>query len=130
MTAIISFLNTYAAAVTILITLVAGVYKFGQFVNIKKTEALQRDYENFHDLVGKLVVDRQQEDGRPFIDIQIASAYELKNYPRYFKVSSIILERMKVRLDGKPEQADLTRVIDKVHSYINKNWLFRKFVGM
>ncbi len=127
MTAIINFLNTYAAGLTILITLIAGVYKFWQFVNIKRSDALQRDYENFHDLVGKLVVDRQQEDGRPFIDIQIASVYELKNYPRYYRVSSVILERMKFRLSGKPEQTDLINQIDKVHSYINKDWFSRKF---
>ena len=53
--------------------------------------------------------------------------YELKNYPRYYKVSSVILERMKGRLNGKPEQADLIKEIDKVHTYINKNWFFRKF---
>lgn len=127
MTAIINFLNTYAAGLTILITLIAGVYKFWQFVNIKRSEARQCDYKNFHDLVGRLVVDRQQDDGRPFIDIQIASVYELKNYPSYYKVTSVILERMKGRLNGKPEQADLIKEIDKVHSYINKNWFFRKF---
>jgi hypothetical protein len=126
MATIINFLNTYAAGLTILITLVVGVYKFWQLVNIKRSDALQRDYVNFHDLIGKLVVDRQHGDGRPFIDIQIASVYELKNYPRYYRVSSVILERMKIRLNGKPEQADLIKEIDKVHSYINKNWFFRK----
>ena len=33
---IINFLNTNAAGLTLVITLVAGVYKFWQFVNIKK----------------------------------------------------------------------------------------------
>ncbi|OGY62899.1 MAG: hypothetical protein A2745_02260 [Candidatus Harrisonbacteria bacterium RIFCSPHIGHO2_01_FULL_44_13] len=48
---IINFLNTNAAGLTLVITLVAGVYKFWQFVNIKKEEGRQRDFENYHNLI-------------------------------------------------------------------------------
>ena len=123
---ILNFLNTNAAGITILITLVAGVYKFWQFVNIKKLDALQRDYENFHNLIEKLVVDRKEQDGRPFIDVQIASVHELKNYPRYYSVSIVVLKRIKQRLEGKELQADLVKQIEIVLSYISKNWLSRK----
>jgi hypothetical protein len=105
---------------------IAGAYKFWEFVNIKKSDALQRDYENFHNLVEKLVVDRKEADGIPFIDVQIASVHELINYPRYYKVTLIILRRMRNRLKDKSLQVDLVTEIDKVSNYISKSWLHRK----
>ena len=80
---IISFLNTNAAGLTLIATLIIGVYKFWQFVNIKKEDARQRDFENYHTLIKRLVVDREDSDGRPFIDVQIASVFELRNFARY-----------------------------------------------
>jgi hypothetical protein len=123
---IYTFLDKNAAGLTILITLIAGAYKFWEFVNIKKSDALQRDYENFHNLVEKLVVDRKEADGIPFIDVQIASVHELINYPRYYKVTLIILRRMRNRLKDKSLQVDLVTEIDKVSNYISKSWLHRK----
>lgn len=124
---IINFLDTNAAGLTVLITLIAGVYKFWQFVNVKREDARQRDYDNFHNLVEKLVVDRKESDGKPFIDVQIASVYELKNYPRYYSVAVCILQRMKNRLKGKDEQRDLIREIDETINYMGKSWISRKF---
>ncbi len=110
---LINFLNTNAAGIAIIVSLIAGVIKFIQFVNIKKRESKQKDFENYHKLVERLVVDRTSEDGRPFIDIQIATIYELENFPRYKSVSIFILNRMKDRLVGKPDQKDVISQIEK-----------------
>ena len=117
---IINFLNTNAAGLTLIITLIAGVYKFWQFVNIKKEEGRQRDFENYHDLIERLVVDRKESDGRPFIDVQIASVYELRNFKRYYTATKIILERIKNRLKDKPEQKDLVEELGRTIEFINK----------
>ena len=117
---IINFLNTNAAGLTLVITLVAGVYKFWQFVNIKKEEGRQRDFENYHNLIERLVVDRKGLDGRPFIDVQIASVYELRNFKRYYPATKIILERTGNRLKDKPEQKDLVEELYRTIEFIKK----------
>lgn len=116
---IISFLNTNVAGLTLLITLIVGIYKFWQFVNIKRENARQRDFENYHNLIKRLVVDREDSDGRPFIDVQIASVFELKNFVRYYPATKIILERTKNRLKNKPEQKDLITELERTIEFID-----------
>jgi len=128
---IITFLNTNAAglaiAVPLVISIVAGAFKFWQFVNIKNKESKQIEYENYHNLIEKLVTDRNEKDGTPFIDVQIASVFELKNFPRYSKATVLILNRMKKRLLDKEIQKDLVGQIDKTLFEINKNWFIKLF---
>ena len=123
---IISFLNTNAYGLTLIATLIIGVYKFWQFVNIKKEDARQRDFENYHNLIKRLVVDREDSDGSTFIDVQIASVFELRNFARYYPATKIILERTKNRLKDKLEQKDLVAELERTIEFIDKkNWYCR-----
>jgi hypothetical protein len=123
LTQIINFLNINASGLTILAALVAGIYKFWEFVNVRKTESRQREFNNYHDLVERLVTDRKEVDGIPFIDVQIASVFELESFPRYYKPTKVILNRMRLKLLGKEPQKDLVKQIDETLSKIDKKWL-------
>ncbi len=119
------FLNLYAAGITILLTLIAGVYKFWQFVNIKKHEERQKRYENYHDLIKNL---NQSDTPGESIKLyrQIAVVYELRNYPQYFDVSKRILQGwidMQDKKIGGPEK--LCNEMKLSIEFMNKNCLSR-----
>lgn len=88
---IVIFLNSYAAGLTILLTAVAGIFKFWQYVNIKKTELRQKAFDNYHKLIKDLVQSDTQGE-KIKLDRQVAAVYELRNYPEYFNVSIRILQ--------------------------------------
>lgn len=121
---ILDFLTKYAVGITVVITLSTGAFKFWQFVNVQKADSRQREYENYHNLIEKLVVDRKEIDGWPFIDVQIASVYELRNFPRYFPVTATILGRLKNRIKDVPTQNDLVSEIENTIKFTRRWHIF------
>ena len=121
------FLNSYAAGITVLLTLIAGVYKFWQFVNIKKHEERQKRYETYHDLIKNL---NQSDTSGENIKLyrQIAVIYELRNYPQYFDVSKRILQGWFDSRDKK-QREEFSKLYDEMKLSIEfmnkKSFLFR-----
>ena len=91
MTQLINFLNSNAVGITLILTAIAGIFKFWQYVDIKRSEWRQKNFENFHRLIKELVQsDTPGEDIK--LDRQIAVVYELRNFSKYFDISIRILE--------------------------------------
>lgn len=125
---IFNFLDSHNGAITIvwtvLVALVVFVFKFFQFINIKRKDSKQRDYENYH----KLIKDLNQSD-TPNESIklfrQIAVVYELRNFPRYFPVTKRILNNWPRKID---ECSLLYNEMDDTINYINYNCFVRFIV--
>jgi hypothetical protein len=120
------FLNSYAAGITVLLTLIAGVYKFWQFVNIKKHEERQKRYETYHDLIKNLnQTDTPGENIKLYR--QVAVIYELRNYPKYFDVSKRILQGWIDSADKKQKE-EFGKLYDEMKlsiGFMNKDFLSR-----
>lgn len=115
---ILNFLNTNTAGLIISGSIIAGAFKFWQFVDIGNKDERQRDFNNYHNLIKRLLVD--EKSGNPFIDVQIASVYELRNFSRYYYVTKIILNRLKNRIEKEDSQKELIDEIEKTIEFIKK----------
>lgn len=128
---IFNFLESYDGALTLIWTigaaLIVSTLKFFQFINIKRKDAKQRDYENYH----KLIKDLNQSD-TPGEDIklyrQVAIVYELRNFPRYFQVTKRILSNWPRKQD--PQLVSLYKEMDDAVAYMNYNNIFRFFIDI
>jgi len=72
-----------------LVTAVPLVWGAFQYISIKRRETEARNFTVYHELVKNLV------ETATMIDRQIATVYELRNYPTYFPVSYRILGNLQ-----------------------------------
>ncbi len=121
---IIEYISKNAPAITIILGGTAGIIKFWQWVNIKKTEDKQRKFETYHKLIKDLV--EPDKKGKEIkLDRQIAIIYELTNYKQYYSVSKRILQGLLI------SWKDNKRLVDEINitlNYINNYWFFRFFI--
>jgi len=61
------------------------------YVGVQRTKQRHERYVDYHDLIRRLVLGYASDKG-PMVDCQIATAFELRNYREYRKVSVRILE--------------------------------------
>lgn len=87
------------AAIPLFFAFIIGIFKFGQYVNVKRKIQKQTEYKNFHELIERLTAPRKGDDNT-WLDIQNAAAFELRNYPRYTEVTEIILRGWIKRRTG------------------------------
>jgi len=121
---IIEYISKNAPAITIILGGTAGITKFWQWVNIKKTEDKQRKFETYHKLI-KDLVEPDKKGKEMKLDRQIAIIYELTNYKQYYPVSKRILQGLLI------SWKDNKRLIDEINitlNYINNYWFFRIFI--
>ena len=100
----------------------AGVFSVYQFLSVRKRESQQREFDQYHSLVEKLV---SPGAGKPqlFMDQQIAVVFELRNFPRYFELTERMLEGLKRAWTRTPDWTNYARLIretDLTLGYIKK----------
>lgn len=88
---ILNFIKDNYLPISFTITLLAGIFKFWQYVDIRKNEQKQRNFENYHKLVERLTAPLSNHDDT-YIDIQKAAVFEMRNYKEYKDVTSAIFE--------------------------------------
>ena len=86
----LNFVQNNIIALTFLGTVIAGLVNFYQFVNIRKDQQRQRDYENYHNLIERLNMP-EQGTGHPLLDKQKSAVFELRYYPKYKSLTHDIL---------------------------------------
>ncbi len=108
---IINFLNTNYGALTVLISIATGlfwfiyrIFKLFKYISEKHKEFKDKQFEKYH----RLIKDLSQSDtpGEPIkLDRQIATVYELRNFPDYYDVSIRILTGwVKAKNDATQEK--------------------------
>ena len=120
------FLHSHSAGATVLLTLIAGVYKFWQFIDIKKDEERQKRYEIYHDFIKNL---NQSDTPGENIKLyrQVAVTYELRNYPQYFDVSKRILQGW-IDSANEKQKKEFSKLYDEMElsiGFMNKSFLSR-----
>lgn len=54
MQSILNFISKNLISITFFITLVGGLFKFWQYVDLRRRESKQRDFENYHKIIERL----------------------------------------------------------------------------
>jgi len=98
---------------------IAFVISAFQFLSIRKRESRQREFENYHLLIERLVAP-DEKSGKIFIDRQIASAFELRNFPRYYECTERILSGLLQAWGGKEAYSRLTREVELTLEFVRK----------
>ena len=86
---ILIFIEQHSVSIAIVISLIGGLFKFWQYIDIKKLK--QKRSENYHKLIERLTAPREGHNNT-FLDIQKAAVFELRNYPEYKKVTEDIFK--------------------------------------
>jgi len=88
---ILNFIELHSISLAIVISLIGGLFKFWQYIDIKRNELKQKRFENYHKLIERLAAPLNSGNNT-FLDVQKAAVFELRNYPEYKKVTEDILE--------------------------------------
>jgi hypothetical protein len=92
---------------------VAFVFSVYQFLSVRKRESRQKEFDQYHLLVEKLVSPRQGH-AQLFLDQQIAVVFELRNFPRYFEVTERVLSGLRNSWLQLPECQNYERLIQEL----------------
>lgn len=76
-----------------IVGLVGAVWSVFNYIAIKRLEFRREDFLRYHAVVRQVNVDDKSDDGRPFIEVQMASIYEMTLMPRYYDLSLRILRK-------------------------------------
>jgi hypothetical protein len=88
---ILTFIELHSISVAMVISLIGGLFKFWQYIDIKRNESKQKRFENYHKLIERLTSPLDSHNNT-FLDVQKAAVFELRNYPEYKKVTEDILK--------------------------------------
>lgn len=88
---LLNFLKEYATSVALVFSIIAGLVKFWQYVDSKRQEQKQKNFENYHKLVERLTAPLPEHKDA-FIDVQKAAVFEMRNYPAYKKLTRDIFK--------------------------------------
>lgn len=80
MTEILVYLEQHSVSIALVISLLGGLFKFWQYIDIKRSELKQQRFENYHKLVERLTAPLPG-NANTFLDVQSATVFELRNYP-------------------------------------------------
>jgi len=112
-----NFFKTAQGAIAVVIVIVGGLWQYWKFVK-------EWNFKNYHKLIKEL--NQSDTAGEPIkLYRQVAVAYELRNYPRYFSVSKRILQGW---LDSRDEEvkkgfSPLYKEMELSIEFMNKNFL-------
>lgn len=109
---IITFLNNYNGAITIIIFVMGIIWSFLKF----KEYLRDRRFGLYHKLIKELVEPENSEKLLK-LDRQIAIIYELRNFPEYYEVSKRIL----IGLKEAWRESGLDRIIQEID--ISIKWM-------
>ena len=93
---------------------IVPLYKF-----ITEKNLSQRDlrFKTYHLLIKQLVEPEEGKD-RIMLDRQIATCFELRNFPEYFEITKRILTDLKTQWAQDPRNKRITTEIDYTIKYI------------
>ena len=128
---IINFLNTNYGALTILISIATGlfwfiyrIFKLFRYISEKHKEFNDNQFEKYHTLIKNLA--QSDTPGEAIkLDRQIATVYELRNFPKYYEISIRILSGW-INSRDKNGQKDYNRLYDEMRLTIN--FMKKKFI--
>ena len=113
------FFDTHTSAISILSLLIGFfwiVIKFREYVR-------DRRFKTYHELIDWLVNEQINPDKKIKADRQIATIYELRNFPKYFDVSKRILKGLQEDWSGGNKRV-LTEIELSI-AYMERGWLGR-----
>lgn len=79
----INYINDNASAIALIFVIIGGIFawiKFREYVKDKR-------FVTYHKLIDELVDEKSHPSGKLMLDRQIAIIYELRNFPKYYKVT-------------------------------------------
>ena len=104
----------------IVLPLAALAFTAWRYVGVRRDESRQRRYENYHDLIHRLV-SPQENAQKLWLDSQIAVAFELRNYLEYREVSVRILEALRELWRNDPAIARIVSELDLTLDYLRSH---------
>ena len=91
---------------------IAFVFSAFQFLSVRKRESRQKEFDQYHSLIEKLVAPSHKEG--LFLDQQVAVVFELRNFPRYFECTERILAGLKTAWTSTPGWEKRERLIQEL----------------
>ncbi len=114
MNATIGWLLTHGITAAGVGAAVAFVFSVYQFLSVRKRESRQREFDQYHGLIEKLVSPREGQ-AQVFLDQQIAVVFELRNFPRYFDVTERVLDGLRVEWTQRQDWPNYGRLIRELN---------------
>ena len=91
---VVNWSGSHIEHIALGITVLTILWQIYQYLKLKKSESKQKEFENFHKLIGELV----GENGHiPYVDRQTAIVYEFRRLTSY----RFVLLRILKHLDSK-----------------------------
>ncbi len=109
---IVAFLQSNVAIIGVLIALVTSVWGIVQFILIRRSENLQREFNEYHQLIRDLV--QAGPGGEIYLDRQIAVLFELQRFKRYRGPTKLILDGLRDHWLKKNDGGDLSNLIQQL----------------
>ena len=114
MTGVFDWLLSHGVSATAVGTAIAFVFSVYQFLSVRKHESRQREFDQYHALIEKLVSQRHGQT-HIFLDQQIAVVFELRNFPRYFDVTERILDGLRTEWTQRKDWANYDRLLQELN---------------
>lgn len=117
---IFNLLENYSSTITIIITVLGGIWaiiKFREYLKDKR-------FKTYHELIDELVNETRNPDKVIKLDRQIAIIFELRNFIDYYPVTKRILTDLK---DLWKEQPRAIKEIEITLNFISKSYFYRKW---
>lgn len=114
----LTWLTSNAAALSIIGAAVTLTWSAIQFILVRRREQQAHEFEAFHRLIKELV-SPDPATNRVQAERSIAVLFELRHFPRYYEVTTRILEAVRERLAVPDcEWQELIKEIDLTLEYI------------
>ena len=90
------------AALSVLGAAIAFIWSAIQFVVVRRSDQMTREFEAYHRLIKELV-QPDSESQSTWIDRQVAVVFELRHFKRYYPVTARILGNLRAKFTADPE---------------------------
>jgi len=95
--------------VTVIFVGIPLAFSACRYTKVRRSEQRQLRFENYHELIHRLTAGYPGE--QPWVQCQVATAYELRNYREYREVSIRILENMQLNWKDKEHMQPVVKEI-------------------
>lgn len=107
-------LQDILALITVVLAFIPIISGVTRYLNIKASEEQSRQFINYHKMIADLV------QNATYVHRQMASVYELRNYPNYYPVTLRILRSLKVSWSQSQNMLDVLAEMDLTIAYIEQ----------